>query len=118
MEFDSYTIALLVLRDGAPELTEAEEDALQDAHMDDLAKLHEAGKLLAAGPLLGPEGRKFRGLSVYKLGPDEARALAERNPGVLAGRYSVEVFTWMVPRGAITFSRTRFPHSRAEAQSD
>jgi uncharacterized protein YciI len=53
MEFDQLTIALLVLRSDAPDLDDAEAAALQDAHMNHLASLHEAGSLLAAGPLTG-----------------------------------------------------------------
>lgn len=118
MEFDEYTIALLVLRDDAPTLTEAEENALQDAHMDHLAKLHEAGHLLAAGPLLGDPNRKFRGLSILRVGPEEARALKEQDPAVRAGRYRIEVYRWIVPRGAMAFSPARFPHSMSDTRAD
>lgn len=115
MEFDRYTIALLVLRDDAPTLDEAAENALQDAHMDDLARLHQTGQLLAAGPLLGAPNRRFRGLTILNVPPEEARALLEQDPAVRAGRFAIEVFPWLVPRGAMTFSQTRFPHSMAEA---
>ena len=30
MEFDQYTVVLLILRDDAPQLTDADADALQD----------------------------------------------------------------------------------------
>ena len=39
MEFDSYTIALLVKNPDAPELDEAKAAELQDAHMAHLADL-------------------------------------------------------------------------------
>jgi uncharacterized protein len=51
VEFDRYTIALLILRPDAPELDEEAAAELQDAHMAHLADLHEQGHLLAAGPL-------------------------------------------------------------------
>ncbi|MFC5908695.1 YciI family protein [Streptacidiphilus monticola] len=117
MDFDRFTVALLQLRPDAPELDEAAAAALQDAHMNHLAELHESGVLLAAGPLLDTDS-PFRGLSIFRVGPAEAQALAERDPGVLAGRYSVTVLPWMVPGGAVTFSPTRFPHSAAEAAGD
>ena len=51
LEFDRYTIALLILRPDAPQLDEEAAAALQDAHLAHLADfLHEAGHLLAAGP--------------------------------------------------------------------
>src|SRR5438105_2859473 len=117
MEFDRYTISLLLLRPEAPRLSDDEEAALQDAHMAHLADLHEAGHLLAAGPLLGPPGERFRGLSILNVAPEEALALKEADPAVRAGVYSILVLPWMVPGGAMTFSSTRFPRSMTEATS-
>ncbi len=116
MQFDQFTITLLILRPDAPQLDEAAANALQDAHMAHLAALHEAGWLLAAGPLLGDE--RFRGLSILNVDPERARELKEADPAVRAGRYAVTVLPWLVPGGAITFSPTRFPHSIAEARGD
>lgn len=113
MQFDQFTVALLILRSDAPHLDEAAAAALQDAHMAHLTALHEAGYLLATGPLLGDTA--FRGLSILRVGPEEARALKEQDPAVRAGRFAIEVFPWMVPSGAMSFSPTRFPKSVAEA---
>ena len=114
VQFDQFTVALLILRPDAPQLDGEAAAALQDAHMAHLAELHAAGYLLAAGPLLGDD--IFRGLSILKVGPEQARALKEQDPAVRAGRFSVKVFPWMVPGGAISFSPTRFPRSVAEAE--
>jgi uncharacterized protein len=114
MEFDQFTITLLVLRPDAPKLTPDQEDALQDAHMAHLADLHEAGHLLAAGPLLD-QGSQFRGLAILKVGIEEAQALKDKDPAVQAGKYSILALPWMVPAGAVSFSATRFPRSLAEA---
>jgi uncharacterized protein YciI len=115
MEFDSFSIALLILRPDAPNQDEEAATALQDAHLAHLAWLHEAGYALAAGPFLGPSDRDLRGLTILRVEPDEARELCERDPAVRAGRFSIQVVPWMVPRGALSYSRTRFPHSVAEA---
>ena len=112
MEFDSYTIVLLTLRPDAPDLDEEAAAALQDAHMAHLADLHEAGYLLAAGPL---SDEKFRGLSILNVDPERARELKEEDPAVKIGRLAVKVIPWIVPAGAVSFSRTRFPRSVAEA---
>jgi uncharacterized protein YciI len=114
MDFDRFTMTLLVLRDDAPDLTPEEEDALQDAHMSHLADLHAAGHLLAAGPLLDRTS-PFRGLSILNVGPDEALALKERDPAVAAGKYRIIALPWMVPAGAMTFASATFPRSMAEA---
>jgi len=117
MDFDQLTVVLLVQRDDAPEMTAAEEDALQDAHMSFLTDLHEAGHLLAAGPLLDPTS-PYRGLSILSAGVEEALALKEQDPAVQAGKYRLIALPWIVPGGAVTFSRTRFPRSIAEAFGD
>jgi uncharacterized protein YciI len=114
LEFDHYTIALLILRPDAPELDEEAAAALQDAHMTHLADLHDAGYLLAAGPL---SDEKFRGLSILNVEPERARELNERDPAVQIGRFSAEVIPWTVPAGAMSFAPTRFPRSIAETQS-
>ncbi len=115
MEFDRFTVALLVLRPDAPKLDEQAENALQDAHMAFLADLHKAGHLLAAGPLLGMADREFRGLSILSVDPERALALEREDPAVRAGRYDVRVFHWIVPKGTMAFSPTRFPRSLKEA---
>ncbi len=115
MQFDRFSVALLILRPDAPQLDEKAAAALQDAHMTHLADLHEAGYLLAAGPV---SDQQIRGLSILNVDPERARELKEQDPAVRAGRFSVKVISWMVPSGALAFSRTRFPRSIAEAEGD
>jgi uncharacterized protein len=104
MEFDEFTISLLV--SGPTAMT----DALQDAHLAHLASLHDAGSLLAAGPLSDPAGR-LRGLSILNVPVEEARRLKEADDAVRAGVFSVEVLPWRIPAGAMSFSPTFFPRS-------
>jgi len=112
VQFDEFTIVLVVLRPDAPELDEAAADALQDAHMAFLADLHEAGHLLAGGPLDDPE---YRGLSIMNVDPKRALELRSQDPAVLAGRLSLKAIPWTIPGGAVHFTPTRFPRSVAEA---
>lgn len=114
MEFDRFTIGLMILRSDAPRLSETEENRLQDAHMAHLAGLHDQGILLAAGPLLGSEDRDLRGLEIYKGSVEEVKRLADEDPSVKAGRLTHRFIPWMVPRGAMSFTHTRFPKSMAE----
>jgi uncharacterized protein len=115
MEFDRFTVVLLVLRPDAPDLDDEAAEALQDAHMSHLADLHDAGHVLAAGPLRGHE--PYRGLTILNVDPERARELKEADPAVRAGRFSVRVLSWMVPAGAMSFAHARFPRSSAEARS-
>ena len=75
MEFDEFTIALLV--SGPTPNT----DAFQDAHLAHLASLHDAGSLLAAGPLSDPAG-ELRGLSILNVPVEEAIRLKEADEAV------------------------------------
>lgn len=112
MNFDRYAIGLLIAVPGAPELDEHAAAALQDAHMSHLADLHEAGVLLAAGPLFDEQ---YRGLSILNAEPERARELDEQDPAVRAGLYSIKTISWMLPGGLISFSPGRLPRSVAEA---
>ena len=118
MQFDRYTISLLLLRPDAPSLTDQQAAELQDAHLSHLADLHDAGHLLAAGPVLGAADRELRGFSILRVDPERARELKEQDPAVRAGKYRIEVYPWVLPGGLISFSAGRLPRSVAEAQAD
>src|SRR5262245_21381548 len=111
MEFDSLTVVLLVLRPDAPRLDEAAAMSLQDAHLAFRADQHEARHLLAGGPL--PDER-LRGLSIWGVDPEQARALGDEDPAVHTGRLAVVVLPWIVPAGTIAFSLARVPRSVAD----
>ena len=118
MKFDEHTLVLLVRRPDAPELSEQEADALQDAHLAFRADLRDRGYLLAGGPLLGQDDERLRGVSVWSVDPETARELCSADPAVRAGRLAVQVMTWMVPAGNIRFEDVPAPRSMAEAAAD
>ena len=117
MEFDQFSLVLLLTGPKDAEISEGRRAELQDAHLNHLATLHEAGRLIGAGPLVGGIETGFRGASILSVGADEARALCEQDPAVQAGVFDVKIMPWLVPAGAVTYSRTTFPHSSAEAAS-
>jgi uncharacterized protein YciI len=104
LAFDEFTVSLLV---SGPTPNTAE---FQDAHLAHLASLHQAGSLLAGGPLSDPTG-ELRGLSILNVPVDEARRLKEADEAVRAGVFSVRVMPWRIPAGAVSFSPTFFPRS-------
>jgi uncharacterized protein YciI len=114
MDFDHFIVVLLTTPAEPPELDEETSAAVHDGHLNHLAELHEAGHLLAAGPLRDRDGR-LRGMSVFAVDSEEARRLSEQDPAVRAGVFDFEVIPWMVPAGAIGWAPARFPHSVAEA---
>ena len=113
VEFDRYTVVLLVTPEHPPELSEEEADRLQDAHLAHLAELHERGILLAAGPVgdLSQPRRRYRGLSLLRCDPDEALRLKGEDPAVQAGVFELVAMPWLVPGGALRFAATTFPRS-------
>jgi uncharacterized protein len=117
MDFDRYTVVLLVTPEHPPELSEEEADRLQDAHLAHLAELHDRGVLLAAGPVGDPgEGRRrYRGLSIMDCEPEEALRLKGADPAVRAGVFELVAMPWMLPAGAMHFTPTTFPRSAADA---
>jgi uncharacterized protein len=118
MQFDRHTLVLLVRPPDAPELSEAEADALQDRHLAFRADLRERGYLVGGGPLVDQDDERLRGISVMSVDPETARRLSEEDPAVQAGRLAVEVMTWMVPAGNVHFEDVPSPRSTAEAESD
>lgn len=114
MEFDRFTIVLLLTNPDAPAVDDETAGALFDAHLAHLADLHEAGYLLAAGPLRDPAG-ELRGLSILNVHPERALELKASDPAVQAGVFQLRAIPWEVPAGAVHFSATRFPRSVAEA---
>jgi uncharacterized protein YciI len=112
VDFDDYTITLLMQGSDGPRLGEAEAAAMQDKHMAHIADLADLGHLVAAGPLFD---ETYRGLSILTVPPEEAVALKSSDPAVRAGLYTVKALSWRLPAGAMSFTPARFPRSLAEA---
>jgi uncharacterized protein len=75
-------------------------EQLQKDHLAHLRKLGLSGELVLAGPLT--DDGTIRGLVVLKAASLEAaRALAEEDPAVKAGRLLVEAHPWMVQKGIL-----------------
>jgi uncharacterized protein YciI len=115
MEFDRWTVLLLRRRTDRPSLDAAAEDALQDAHLAFLARLHEEGHLLAAGPVEGPLDPSIAGICIYRAGLEGARTLAQEDPAVKAGVFRVDAFSWHVPGKTLRFAPAPFPRSMKDA---
>ncbi len=118
MRFDQHTLVLLVRAPDAPELSDDEADALQDAHLAFRADLRDQGYLVGGGPLLNQDDERLRGISVMSVDPATARELCEADPAVRAGRLAVQVMTWMVPAGNVRFDSVPAPRSMAEVAEE
>ena len=100
MKMTTYYFAFL--RRGpkwTPEKT-PETEKLQAAHMANINAMAATGKLVIAGPF--ENAGNYAGVFVFRVGSlDEAKALAEGDPAVKAGRLTVDVHPWMVPQGSL-----------------
>jgi len=77
-----------------------EREELQKQHLAHMAKMHEEGHLLVAGPLM--DDGTIRGLVVYKASSmEEALAFAEADPAIKAGRLKLEMHPWAVQKGIL-----------------
>ena len=71
----------------------AEAARIQDAHLKNIARLASEGALIVAGPFL--DDQELRGIFIFNVGSlEEARALAETDPAVKAGRLILELHPW------------------------
>jgi uncharacterized protein YciI len=114
VDFDDYTLVLLFRPPNAPQLSDAEADELQDAHLANQADLYEQGYLLASGPFVDQDDATLRGMALMSVGPERARELYDTDPAVKAGRLAVRVMTWKTPAGGVRFERVRHPRSMAD----
>lgn len=76
-----------------------ERQRIQDAHLKNIGRLHQMGKLVAAGPFL--DDTDLRGIFVFKTSTrDEANELTNTDPAVQAGRLRIELYEWQLPAEA------------------
>ncbi len=71
---------------------------LQAGHMAHIQKMADDGKLAIAGPF-GDDG-DWRGIFIFKTKTmDEAKALVEKDPMIMAGRLNYEIHPWWTMKG-------------------
>ena len=100
-ELEPHTLVLLRWPDRLPELSDDELEALQAEHVAYQRSLRERGIIAVAGPFDGQPDERWRGLSIYRVGLEEARQLVEQDPSVRRGRLTYDVWTWLVPVGEL-----------------
>ena len=66
---------------------------LQRAHLDNITRLAEAGKLVLAGPFM--DDGEIRGIYIFDVKTtEEAEALTATDPAIQAGRLEMELHPW------------------------
>jgi uncharacterized protein len=75
----------------------AEAQKIQLEHLWNIRRMMDEGKMLAAGPFMN--GADLRGIFVFNTeSSEEAKAWAEADPAVKAGRVTVEIHPWLVAK--------------------
>jgi len=104
-EYEMTTYYMAFLKKGpkwSPEETE-ETKKVQAAHLANIQKLVDEGKMVLAGPFL--DEWEVRGIFVYKVDSmEEAIELTKLDPAVLSGRLSLEVHPWYSAKGITIMS--------------
>ncbi len=101
-EFDTYQLILLTRAPDGPVLDDEASTALGLQHLGHFRKMQAAGYLKIAGPIDGDD--EIAGICLYQAGSVErARRLAEDDPAVRAGRFTVRAMTWYTEKGALTW---------------
>jgi uncharacterized protein YciI len=116
--FDVYTLVLLRRPSDAPELSDAELDALQARHLAYRAELRRVGTLVVNGPLAEQSDATLRGLSIFACGLDEAARLSDADPSVQAGRLAYDLMEWWVAAGTLAFPQAPSPVGDRRAMSE
>jgi uncharacterized protein YciI len=106
MEFEQYQLVILRRGDNVEQIPKEQAAEIQRQHLAHMGRLAEQGKILIAGPFSDQQDKSMRGMCLYRCASiDEARRLAEEDPAVKAGRLKVDVLTWNVEKGYMTFPK-------------
>jgi uncharacterized protein YciI len=100
------TVYMVFLHKGPnyPTRVTPESERLQEAHLAYLRSLRQSGRLIIVGPV--QDNGDLRGMGVYRVDSlEEARSLAEADPAVKAGEFTVEVHPWMVEQATLVENR-------------
>lgn len=105
-EFEKYQLVILMRGPKRVDPPPPGIEKLQQAHLAHLTRMGEEGKMVLAGPFGDQQDPSLRGMCLYRVASiEEARRLAEADPMVKAGWLKVEVMTWYVEKGYVTFPR-------------
>lgn len=100
MFMEKYYIGLLSKGPAWTNVDSEELDKLEEAHLANLRKLQQSGKLVAAGPC--PSNEDLQSIYLFKTETmEEAAALVWTDPMVQQRRLTCDMYPWVLPVGLI-----------------
>lgn len=102
------------LKSGSVKIKDSlQREELQKAHLKNIMKLADEGKLIVAGPFL--DNGNIRGIFIFNVATvEEARALTATDPAIKAGTLEMELHPWY---GSAALIETMRIHKTIEKQS-
>ena len=93
-EYGMKKYVMAFLRKGPNRPTDkAAADSLQKAHLDNISRMADEGKLVVAGPFLNDGD--LRGIYIFNVTTiEEAKQLTETDPAIVAGSLTMELIPW------------------------
>jgi uncharacterized protein YciI len=99
-EMTTYQVAFLRRGPAWTPASTPELNKLQADHLAHIGKMAETGKLILAGPF--SDGGDLRGMFIFRVETlEEAKALAEQDPTVKAGRLVLEWHPWFAAKNIL-----------------
>jgi uncharacterized protein YciI len=107
-EMTTYQVAFLKRGPNWTPGETPETKAIQEGHMANIRKMGATGKLVIAGPFA--DDGDLRGLFIFRVDTlEEAKALAEQDPAVKAGRLVLEWHPWYAAKNIVVTPKAAAP---------
>lgn len=93
-EMKQYYFVMLTKGERREEITDTNKiNAIQKAHLENIGRLAEMGKILVAGPF--GDDTNWRGIFIFDCKTkEEVEALLKTDPAIAAGRLAYEIHPW------------------------
>jgi len=113
-EYGMKTYVVAFLKAGPNKIKDSVESAaLQNAHLKNIIRLADEGKLIVAGPFL--DNQEIRGIFIFNVSTvEEAKKLTESDPAIKARVLVMELHPWY---GSAALMQTVEVHKKLEKKS-
>ena len=116
-EMTTYYLVLLYRGPNSTGQATPETQRIQEEHMANIRRMAAAGKLILAGPF--SDNGNLRGVFIFRVGSlEEAKALADADPAVKAGRLAPEIHPWFSAKNIRVYATAEEAAARTPATAE